>query len=163
MHFINPSVISIFRFFSLFFFCISFSFHNISYILYFFIFMTMPFVVTYSFEAVLKDGLSVFQNSRPNVVKASKLFGLKIYFQTSPFRMTYYHYILFPVFVKYYLVNNEKRGRHPTTTYFLFQASKIQFFYSFTKIFCKLSISFCYFYIKNASRTQQKMMHTLYP
>ena len=46
--------------------------------------MTMPFVVTYSFEAVLKDGLSVFQNSRPYVVKASKLFGLKIYFQTFP-------------------------------------------------------------------------------
>ena len=46
------------------------------------IFMTMPFVQTYSFEAVLKDGLSVFQNSRPYVVKASKLFGLKIYFQT---------------------------------------------------------------------------------
>ena len=48
--------------------------------------MTMPFVVTYSFEAVLKDGLSGFQNSRPYVVKASKLFGLKIYFQTyNPF------------------------------------------------------------------------------
>ena len=46
------------------------------------IFMTMPFVQTYSFEAVLKDGLSVFQNSRPHVVKASKLFDLKIYFQT---------------------------------------------------------------------------------
>ena len=45
--------------------------------------MTMPFVVTYSFEAVLKDGLSVFQISRPNVVKASNQFGLKIYFQTS--------------------------------------------------------------------------------
>ena len=44
--------------------------------------MTMPFVVTYSFEAVLKDGLSGFQNSRPYVVKASKLFSLKIYFQT---------------------------------------------------------------------------------
>ena len=44
--------------------------------------MTMPFVVTYSFEAVLKDGLSGFQNSRPYVVKVSKLFGLKIYFQT---------------------------------------------------------------------------------
>ena len=45
--------------------------------------MTIPFVVTYSFEAVLKDGLSVFQISRPNVVKASNQFGLKIYFQTS--------------------------------------------------------------------------------
>ena len=44
--------------------------------------MTMPFLVTYSFEAVLKDGLSGFQNSRPYVVKVSKLFGLKIYFQT---------------------------------------------------------------------------------
>ncbi len=44
--------------------------------------MTIPFVLTYSFEAVLKDGLSVFQNSRPNVVEVSKLFGLKIYFQT---------------------------------------------------------------------------------
>ncbi len=44
--------------------------------------MTMPFVVTYSFEAVLKDGLSGFQNSRPYVVKASKLVSLKIYFQT---------------------------------------------------------------------------------
>ena len=44
--------------------------------------MTMPFVVTYSFEAVLKDGLSGFQNSRPYVVKDSKLFGLKIHFQT---------------------------------------------------------------------------------
>ena len=44
--------------------------------------MTIPFVLTYSFEAVLKDGLSVFQNSRPYVVKASKLFGLKIHFQT---------------------------------------------------------------------------------
>ena len=42
--------------------------------------------ITRSFEAVLKDGLSVFQNSRPNVVKASKLFGLKIYFHTSLFR-----------------------------------------------------------------------------
>ena len=46
------------------------------------IFMTMPFVQTYSFEEILKDGLSVFQNSRPYVVKDSKLFGLKIYFQT---------------------------------------------------------------------------------
>ena len=45
--------------------------------------MTVPFVVTYSFEAVLKDGLSVFQISRPNVVKASNQFGLKIHFQTS--------------------------------------------------------------------------------
>ena len=45
--------------------------------------ITMPFVQTYSFEAVLKDGLSVFQNSRPCVVKVSKLFRLKIYFQTS--------------------------------------------------------------------------------
>ena len=44
--------------------------------------MSIPFVLTYSFEAVLKDGLSVFQNSRPNVAKASKLFDLKIYFQT---------------------------------------------------------------------------------
>ena len=32
----------------------------------------------------MKDGLSVFQNSRPHVVKAAKLFGLKIYFQTFP-------------------------------------------------------------------------------
>ena len=48
--------------------------------------MTMPFVVTYSFEAVLKDGISGFQNSRPYVVKASKLFSLKIYFQTCSFR-----------------------------------------------------------------------------
>ena len=30
----------------------------------------------------MKDGLSVFQNSRLYVVKDSKLFGLKIYFQT---------------------------------------------------------------------------------
>ena len=44
--------------------------------------MTIPFVLTYSFEAVLKDGLSVVQNSRPNVVEVSKLSGLKIYFQT---------------------------------------------------------------------------------
>ena len=38
--------------------------------------------VCYSFEVVLKAGLSGFQNSRPHVVKTSKLFGLKIYFQT---------------------------------------------------------------------------------
>ena len=48
--------------------------------------MTIPFVQAYSFEAVLKDGLSGFQKSRPNVVKASKLFDLKNYFQTSLFR-----------------------------------------------------------------------------
>ena len=48
-------------------------------------FMTIPFVQTCSFEAVLKDGLSGFQNSRPNVVKASKLLGLKIHFQTCSF------------------------------------------------------------------------------
>ena len=44
--------------------------------------MTIPLVQSYSFETILKDGLSVFQNSRPHVVKVSKLFGLKIYFQT---------------------------------------------------------------------------------
>ena len=55
--------------------------------------MTMPFVVTYSFEAVLKDGLSGFQNSRPYVVKASKLFGLKIHFQT----FTSFHFVLYDV------------------------------------------------------------------
>ena len=43
------------------------------------VFMTMPFVQAYSFEAVLKDGLSVFQNSRPYAVKASKLSGLKFF------------------------------------------------------------------------------------
>ena len=51
-------------------------------IIVFFMFMTMPFIQTYSFEALLKGGLSGFQNSRPYVVKASKLFGLKIDFQT---------------------------------------------------------------------------------
>ena len=34
----------------------------------------------------MKVGLSDFQNSRPHVVKASKLFGLKIYFQTDHLR-----------------------------------------------------------------------------
>ena len=43
--------------------------------------ITIPFVQAYSFEAVLKDGSSGFQNSRPHVVKVSKLFSLKIYFQ----------------------------------------------------------------------------------
>ena len=44
--------------------------------------MNMPFSPTYSFTAVLKDGLSVFHTSRPYVVKASKLSDLRIYFQT---------------------------------------------------------------------------------
>ena len=47
--------------------------------------MTMPFVVTYSFEAVLKDGLSGFHNSRPYVVKVSKLSGLKFIFRLVTF------------------------------------------------------------------------------
>ena len=44
--------------------------------------MTIPLVQSCSFEAVLKDGLYVLQNSRPYVVKDSKLSCLKIYFQT---------------------------------------------------------------------------------
>ena len=37
----------------------------------------------------MKDGLYVFENSRPYVVKASKLFGLKIYFQTYVLHLFY--------------------------------------------------------------------------
>ena len=39
--------------------------------------MTIPFVLTYSFPAALKDVLSGFQDSRLCVVKASELSGLK--------------------------------------------------------------------------------------
>ena len=39
----------------------------------FFHFMTIPFRIAYSFVPVLKDGLPGFQNSRPNVVKGTKL------------------------------------------------------------------------------------------
>ena len=45
--------------------------------------ITIPFALSYSFEAVLKDGLPVFENSRHFVAEASKLISLKIYFQTN--------------------------------------------------------------------------------